>query len=1304
MANECKPSQDSCTKGGTGPSCSQSGDIGGAAKQQCLEFAKESCEEALKDCVKKCTEELEDKRISTSSLSSLVKEYYERNKNPSKNPRSVSIQYANPYGVSNEIEFKTTNVATGEHTLAGGMQQHAECMRDCYYQASSDCQTTQCYCGSLKCGSFDVEPDGRGTPAPPETEPPVDEPWSEEFEENQLTEVSFETASQLGLPIELVFSRAFLGGNVIWISEPTSSKNTSVVVSRDYTTRTVTTKTITNVSTTVSMFIGLCAGSVDQIASIRVDDTLVYDAASPSLDSPAQFRLLRGTPTQKVSKRLSQTVGFGRAPAHRDLCYVECVNLSLTQRKEFPKFNVEVVRNASSTVTSRTSDAVTGKDSARVWTIDGLADRLYVGGDSVKCIDLETLETVYAIAVEDAVEVTPLGRIVAHTGSHVRLYERGYGVIGEYPASFPASQTFVFRTPGTFGTANLSLVSQDSGGSTSLEEISEVSPAFPTDAVAIRDLASLDTSPHSCAGVAAFQSSGVTGDTVVRKSIFMARVGVQTYDTIILRELRMLGEVTDSLLEDEEWYEYAIAPSVFGNTSSLVLYGLVVVDDGLLLFTADNNEKRATLWHPDSGIVWTVVTPEIPSLARYSGGVYVSSSYKFLAADAVHTVDTSTGVVTSAPVVAPSLDGFQLYDSAKNRIIYESAGDTITVLSLDVPVAAAQTLSDVVEQVSELCGIDATTFDLGTHGSVEIMGYRSGGTESAANILQTIFETHLLRVYEDSAIVVYPMGTADSIVISAEDVILSDKRERVITDKADITVSAGYLDATALGEEATQTFSIDMDGELYRSGNVLSRSWSVLSDADSMRRLAEVYAYILEESRNSESFILPPRYIGLTPGDYCGVRLDGRVTRLTLGANNFISVETVEDSLSKYGDDPSVYGVERPSNRLNTDDTTDTLPAPMAVPFKGVAPTRFGESSSIIVGLSNLDDSFDASASVARTSDELTGVPSGRTFSLTESMLWGRLVALPTVLGSEEFRTFKDQSVSVRFPTESEAIRAAERETRLGAYPDPRLSDLYYNLLIVGQEVMQYGYASRDGSVVTFRDLMRCRHNTDPYKNDHTIGELVVLYTEGGAGLYEFGESDAGDTVSLSSFTPNLSNRRFDVDLETSNYAPCDPGYVIRTDIYEEYKDLFGVVQYTGYATELRIRTRTEHPDSLTDDTTDLKYTTTGYVNDYPMYLIRGVYNEALFDAARYTTDTSYIFKRIDPGAGSVAGDGSIVVTVRGREPIFGGSTIPVSTIWDYYSEPLSIVLIHRNDFGETRTVLYYPTDQYTTATRALLL
>lgn len=1312
MAKECRPSQDGCSRGGTGPSCSQSSKLGGEDKRQCLEEAKEQCEEALKECLEKCKEELEEKRTSTSGNSSLIGGYYQRNKNPSKNPVDTTIRGVEPYGVGNETPFNEMRVTSSETTIAGGMRQEAECVRECYEQAASDCRTVQCYCGALKCGQFDPSRGGMGGDAGvPPAEPEPDEPWNEDFEENQLTEVSFETTSSYGIPIEIVYSRAYLPGNVLWIGEPRSFTSKSIAVSRNYDTRTITTKTTVVVTTVVDMFVGLCAGTVDSLLRVYLDGQVDYDIDDSSISSSANYTLYKGADAQKVREELARAVGFGRAPAHRDTCYLACSGMNLTSKKEFPIFSVEVSKSSSRTDAIESSGAFPDKDTSIIWHVEESADRLYFGTSTgVRCVDISDLSTVYDITVADALEVTPLGRILTYDGTSISVYEPATSThSGSYIAALPLSQSFLFRTPSMFGGANLSLISQSGSGDTVVDEISEVLPQFPTDSVAIRELASLDSSAHTLALSSDTIVDSDTGDAALFRSVFLLRVRSGAFDTVRVRELRLLGLASDSLLEDESWYEYDIPEVVFGNTNTLQLFGgFVSLQGDIVLFAANGSLKYIVRWNPRDGVVWTTNVPNIPSLGRYGGSSRATDEYSFISGTTAYSLDVSNGVLTTEAVsgTLPALGGKQFYLPHKQLIVYEDANGGITKARLRGYTAEVETMRDAVRDIAQRASLNAFDFDMDPVADITINGYRSGDTISAANILQTLCEVYLVRTFSDERVSLRLLSTGDEVSVAAEDVILSASKERRVAVRENQTLSVGYFSDDALGETATQTFTIDRDSDRQALGEESTRSWTVLEHDLYMRRLVEIIAHAEDDKERVETFILPPRYLSIAPGDIAGLAMRGRVTTTTLGANNFSEIIVTGDTPEKYTDAIPSFELPRVDTRLVVSDSVRTLAAPMAIVNKGVSPVRFGRSSQVFAGLSDIDGAFEAPVTLSRSVDEYKGTPSGDTFRLTDSMLWGRVEIVPTEMSStEEFRTFRDHSVSIRMYDQAMATRILNRANYYGQYPDRRTVDVYYNLLVVGKELIQYGYATAAGSVVTFHDLLRCRHNTDTYKNTHVAGEIAIVYDAESCGIYEISDASIADSVALVGSSPGVVPRRFDVAIDERDYAPCHPGYIVRRDDYVESRDLFGRVNFSGYTTNIYLRTRSEHPEGLTSERVSLNYTLADSVLSYPMYAIRGEYDETLFESERFGTDTSYVFLRLHTGDASLdSTEGSPYVAFMGRVPVYGGPTIPVNTVWDYNNEPLTIVLIHTNEYGENRQVYTFPVGIHTQKTRALLV
>lgn len=249
----------------------------------------------------------------------------------------------------------------------------------CKKQAKKDCTCQE------SIFTFCTDPNGcdPNDPNDPDVDDPVDPPDDPGDDPDdpgdgdgpttdgpRLTNVPV-TQSTYGAPIELVWGRYIVGGNMFWMSDLKTATYTSrdrpdddldavestTLISRQY----------------FDMAVGICRGSITSIVRIWLGDALIYAGALPTNEDGEvinvgassvynvssllpgsrtyvnlgqvvpRFTLYGGTGTQKRNPKMSRTQGATSTPAYRDLAYllIEDLNIGLLGGT-FPAFRFEV--------------------------------------------------------------------------------------------------------------------------------------------------------------------------------------------------------------------------------------------------------------------------------------------------------------------------------------------------------------------------------------------------------------------------------------------------------------------------------------------------------------------------------------------------------------------------------------------------------------------------------------------------------------------------------------------------------------------------------------------------------------------------------------------------------------------------------------------------------------------------------------------------------------------------------------------------------------------------------------------------
>ncbi len=802
----CAPKQNGCTKAGTGPNCLDSGanglvNDGANAKRDCLKEAKKYCEDKLETCLKECEEVRKTNRQELKDLSGAAS-------------RNLGTRmYCNQDDITNGLGIYQSPASQQSyisfHTPYRWRLEHAECVKYCFRQAATDCSTVQCFCDQFKCTvnkPKDETPDK--TPDAIKDEDDVTKTPSTDYTSNTTNSASFATTSAYNIPIEIVYSRAFMPGNVIWFGPVVTDRTTTTRTSYDPSTntnRTVVTLSVTNL---VDLVLGVCAGEIGDIVDFYVNGrktTVPYDVQ-------------KGSSAQKVLKEHAEDVGFGYAPAYRDVALLVLRDFDVTPYTQFPTLKIEVISNSSDDPFVVETVAQTGLDSQNIWAVDPVAGRVfYEAVNKVRSSKYETLETVWDELTSNAIEVTPIGNLITKTAGSFYVYHPHLSEeYGGYVAR-ATNKTFLFPTEAMSGESYLGLFTFDSAGALYVEKVDEVRGEISAGV----SIPAFDTAAPKCAFKQTYNRTGVAPGTLVEEtSAFFLRVKEGTPDTIRVNELRMVsGDSGGDFLENGEKYTYDLPTSYFSNTTSLVLKGAVpVADSSMLIFASFGSVNRIIKWNPRDGRLWSTDVASLPDFGKY-GQVRVSNASVFAYVapdDETYIVDVANGDVTqyddSVNLFPGLLDGKQYFDSETNSITYHSEDSKITRIFLDRTSTENVTMKDVIEDVCLRSGIDLLYVDASALAIREVVGFRSGENTLGAEILYQLSRVYPSVITTADKVLGRPRNSTVGGAIDSEHYKTIPTTLQQVVHKEDPKVAVTYFSNAS-------TMNGDLDTQATKSGS-----------------------------------------------------------------------------------------------------------------------------------------------------------------------------------------------------------------------------------------------------------------------------------------------------------------------------------------------------------------------------------------------------------------------------------------------------------------------------------------------------
>jgi hypothetical protein len=1152
----------------------------------------------------------------------------------------------------------------------------SDCISQCWYNSLTDCDTRHCMCGSYKCEGPDIDNGGLGpTPKPPVVPNVV-------VTDGSARDATIDvTLSQYGIPIQLLYGREFLFGNVIWMGDVNEVRSYTTTVEYDAQQKVNLTTQKLNIDNYLSFHVGLCAGPVDAISRVWLEGGLIYDkyASSPiTVESQDRLRIrvFTGEETSKVDAVQAAAIGFGRVPAYRGLAGASIENINISDLRQFPNLRFEVIKQITDDVPSIESDdyTVTGEV-----FYDFPHRRIFAQtDDGVRVLDYDTLASVALLDLQDFVAPTAFPNILTYDGDELHIFDPNHGdLIRTLDVTDAGQFAFTFRYVDE-SNAGFQLAGLMFGDDLTLYKIDDMTGAITSFAT----LNNIMSNVASTATPILMDRATITSSTIEAGaySLFLARAAT---DRLEIADLMCFNTDQHSVGVNLAYPQ--IDAGTFGeyelefDTSDLTLLGTMACtrDKTLIFFVEYDGTFEIVKWHPDNGVSWRTEVDSLPDFGKYSparpniGRVY---TYVDTSGTAVN-LDLDTGEATEGATGNPVPASPQTYDDQLGAVTYYSADGSFTRVFADRISEEATSVADIIRDIADRAGLQPNDIYTADLEGVEIIGFRSDQFIRGADILQNLFTVYPATSFSDNQIVFIRKGTAATSSPSeddlAYDVVIARRDEA--HDLKSVTIT---YDSTDTDNTAQQTFSLPDDP--YEGRQTLAYNLPALLDDDYARSLAELITFAGQENDVKSEFELPPRYLAITPSDIANVSGSWRIAKVETGWDLSSRFEGYSDAVSKYTDLATITGVAG-FDRFSRDTTQKPCASVIALPMRTIFPTT-EYSGTTFLGLADVFGTFEPGAIISRTDNEFANDPGENVLEFPESAVYGRLITPPPAC-SNPLTTQIGASMVIKMASE-EMVERLSFDLISNLYSNP-----FTCLILVGQEFIQYSYyeVDLDGVTVTFYDLMRARHFTEGSMS-HSAGEIAVVFSVGGLEeVSEFGDAYDQHKKFICTAAPDAATR---LDVNFLRDAPnvfMDPGayHPLRRD-------------YPGDGIMIHV------------DRTDLKgypfpaFTWTPALDEQSVeiWLLRQPYDAVTFAMWRETfdfTDFSYVLTFGDNAELFFTDDPSPFFKLFGL--LFSDSEI-TDTGFDAETEPLYAVLIRgglTEDIPETIVVTKFePQINYT--------
>ncbi len=1128
---------DSCAASGIGPSCGV-GDKADGQKFNCLTHERWRALASLNRC------------IANAKMDNAIGFVFYTNLDPS------------GYGFISDKGFNNSDGGLQ------GLQTLTASVVSCFRTATADFGS--CYCSELRCTACPAEP----TSTSPENKPAS--PLSTGPDAGPIiSRVITVTNSAYLLPIPIVYGAHVVPGNIVWISpvrqdfvykviERTPDAGGKATPDYNYDSTTATLKTAAQSAVirsfqvpiaTVDFAIALCAGPIDDIGRIWLDDKLVYDnrialtngkptatdgtPLTAVIQDPtlAEIVLYNGREDQIPNPEMGTGID---AVGMRGLAYLFVRNFNLTSNAGIPQFRVEVVHNVSNVapfneaqlpdpfggippylaginpafmvaaptngtlvLSANGSSGNHFRKGFREVDIDSLEERNQCDPENTLALQVDfDFDTAFPVTTEPGFVCVQAGAPGTVRPTYVIDVVKNTVVasLGVIDAVGTASNVTQAYHDVSFRVANLfTYVNQDNvvfywmeKGGAPLTLIKSFTSPF------------MGTPTHTFSLNKVYNAS--SGRPTLQTNLFyltQSIEGVRVYYNVLRSAPAIKGFVPT-------------VPTFLTTLNSSLWGGVEATIKGILSLTSDSrvlilletaNEKRVVCFDPfENNVVYNVVVPSLPlhkaDINESNGLVwnYVGSNnvaYSFTLSTGGYSILNNTG--------APPPVGPQFFNSADGSITYvsDTATAKVTKLYLGRTIIQKQDLGSVLSDICVRAGLEITDVNFTNVSDLTTAGYLIDQDVAVRNVIEQFSVYYPITLSETGGVITATKRGTNLYVIdddsfaagedgkSAIDVTIVDR----FTQVEYITV--GYNRSDQGYKVSRQTLKKPAFlGSTFELPDTQNRSYEypfVLTDMQG-KAICERVVYEASLEPNTATLTVGIRDISLTPGTFVSAKR---------GDVGFTGIITSIDEESNF------------RQRLTVTQAEATI---------------YNEDASVAVEDDDTGTGVDDRLPVSRLRTPIVfpvPLPDGGNFFNTPTHLTPILISpRPTGQAFNEIRGYVDiNSTNVKFATYTKEVALGSLRsipkygssifttdttslltirfdstspvsTLLSATKDQILNSMTRNMLIVGKELVQFMdfTVAPDGKTVTFYNLLRGLRGTDYAMDTHSLGELCAIY------------------------------------------------------------------------------------------------------------------------------------------------------------------------------------------------------------------
>jgi Putative phage tail protein len=1128
----CGKGSAECKSAGTGPSCIDTSHPANANsnvnvtfsvdgqikltsdKDTCVANTKERCAKALDLCIRTCIAKTED-------------EIYQRNLSEADGRTVTLVATSNPISSSPRLDSCVSHL---------GAYANWKCWAACGSEVH--CDTTSCYCSEITCGSgtFTVVPPAVRGRRREDTKSVTPSKQSDDKRMHEtkraITELRL-TRSNYDIPIEAVFGRHYVAGNVIWIGNAVRGLTEAGAFERGD-------GTYANPSGSYTYFdfaLAVAVGPIDAVGKIYVNDILVSDTqVSSSKRSPAFFGAYTGnteTYTQRGSEIILYSGGESQLSnpymahdglpvvAYRGISYVFFRRFPIsTTTAQFPSIVVEVIERANVEPNLTQSTTLAAGVGGNMFALAPAARSLSVDG-SITSFDLDAFAspptTLALSSIAGAYEPRTLlstarGNYFAQTGMSsptrtLALFDGRSGEVLATKTNVPntamsgGTRSFVFNALGedyyAAVSANILSVYTYTEVPGSIGALRYVLTVPGGDILYGQVYAEgLDTPGGRIRDRYMGLVSGGAGGLTITRTVLSSN-GSNTMSSSIL-PTRLWEDSVDVSMRFAVYDGGSDASWLIGYTYSA----------GLRL------GRRIVRYSPRSGIVSWVV--DVPALPPSVGGQpvvdYPTRNYRYVSEDGrLVTIDKVTGAYSVTQTASPA-SGKQVYDGAGDRVYYRNASGILrlsgrTLTRIEMP------LSEAVRRLCASLGIPESQIDARDLETIPFVGYKLISQDGTKDALEELAAVYQFRVFAKNGILVFTrLSSTQSFTVSEG--VLASSVERTRSYVSDTGVAVAVTNQATITYSDTGHRQFSEHTQTYRrpsgmSGDTVAVDTLVALSSTQAARYAERLVYTAAQEQTKDTVVVGPRYSQLNVGDVLNItRSDGVTERWRVSSSVFGSNLQTEYALAyvaQFGE--ALDAVVSPAALIDPEPVETNAsthpPYVWSTRYFGEPSVVVGGSIPFYVGVLYYPDFV---PTTIYRGDSVVG-------TAAKPLYVGRRLSSPTSPIDPQTRQVDDLVVLFDSPTVVEQLSNAVDTID---YSDI-VRDRTRGLLFVGDELVQYGAYSVgvDGLTVTFSALYRGRGGTDVYIGDPIASHTRVIVYNAGSVLTTLLPVEAVDGVAV---------------------------------------------------------------------------------------------------------------------------------------------------------------------------------------------